>query len=219
MMERMNKSRKNLKLAIAINALVVVLEVWAAVNGIARRGAESFMYYTALSNMFGCVACLVCLICEVKTLRAGAPLPRYVRWIKFSAACCLLMTLFVVVFVLAPAYYSIDMPGFYLLFCVRELPITHLVGPLLVFGSYILFEADRDMTLRQSLVGFVPTVMYAAVAYPCNIAQLWHGPYPFFYVWEMPVWQSVLWFIALCVLAIALCQLPRLLGRRFSREP
>ena len=86
------------------------------------------------------------------------------------------------------------------------------------FFIYIFFEADRDMTLRQSAVGLVFTLVYAAIAYACNYLHLWIGPYPFFQVWDMPLWQTLLWFVALCVLAFALCQLPRLLGRRFCRR-
>ena len=211
------KSRGSLITAIVLNGLIVVMEIGAAVCGLTTRGVAVFMFYTVLSNLLGCISCAACLVFEVRELRGGAPLPRPARLLKYAAACCLLMTFFVVVFVLAPAYISAGMDGYRLMFLERELPVTHLMGPLLVFGSYVLFEADRTMTLRQSLVGFVPTLAYAAVAYPCNIAQLWHGPYPFFFVWEMPVWQSVAWFFALCALAIGLCQLPRLLGRRFSR--
>lgn len=78
----------------------------------------------------------------------------------------------------------------------------------------MLFEADRTMTFKQSLVGFVPTLLYAAVAYPCNIMRLWDGPYPFLQVLNMPLWQSIGWFILLCALGIGLCQIPRLVARR-----
>ena len=207
-----------LKAAIVLNAIIVVLEFWAVGNGMARRGAADFMYYTQLSNLFGGIACLCCLVGEVRELCSGRPCPRSVLLVKYAASCCLLMTLFVVVLVLAPTYNAAGMDGYYLMFCVRELPITHLMGPLLVFATYAFFEADRAMTFRQSLIAFVPTLAYAAVAYPCNIIGLWHGPYPFFLVWEMPVWQAVLWFFALCALAIGLAQIPRLVGKGLSRR-
>lgn len=212
---RMSPAR--LKAAIAFNALVVVLEIWAVGNGVQQRGLGDFMYYTELSNMFGGIACAVCLGCEIRELRGGAPLPRAAQLAKYAASCCLLMTFFVVVLVLAPAYNAQGYDGYYLMFCVRELPITHFLGPLLVFASYVAFEADRSMTFRQSLVAFLPTLAYAAVAYPCNIARVWEGPYPFFLVWQMPLWQSVAWFFALCVLSIALAQIPRLVGKAVAR--
>lgn len=214
----MQKSEAYLKPAIALNALVVVLEIWAIGNGIQQRGIYDFMFYTELSNIFGGIACAICLVGEIRELRGGAALSRSARLVKFCASSCLLMTFFVVVLVLAPAYSAGGQNGFYLMFCVRELPITHFLGPLLVFVSYVLFEADRTMTLRQSFIAILPTIAYAAVAYPCNIARIWTGPYPFFLVWEMHVWQSVLWFIALLALSVALAQIPRLVGRKVARR-
>ena len=214
----MNDSRDKLKAAIAVNAIIVALEVWAVCSGVTRLGPSvCFTFYTECSNLFAGVACAVCAVAELRELRGGAPCGRAVRWLKYSAACCLLMTLFVVVFVLIPMLHSVGIQGMYLMLIDGVKPITHLGAPLLVAGSYIVFEADRGMSLRQSLVGFVPTLAYAAVAYPCNILRVWNGPYPFFQVWNMPVWMSVLWFVALFFLAFGLCQIPRLLARRYGR--
>lgn len=208
----------HLKAAVALNAIIVVMEIWAIGNGIEQRGAGDFVFYTELSNLFGGIACAICLGFEVRELRGGTPLPNAARLVKFAATSCLLMTFFVVVLVLAPAYNAQGLDGYYLMFCVRELPVTHFAGPLLVFTSYVLFEADRAMTFKQSLVGFYPTLAYAAVAYPCNIARIWEGPYPFLLVWNMPVWQTVAWFFALVALSIALAQIPRMVGRKASRR-
>ena len=181
----------HLKFAIALNALIVALEIWAIGNGIEQRGIIDFMFYTELSNIFGGVACALCLVGEVRELRGFGTCPRVFRLIKYAASCCLLMTFFVVVLVLMPTYNAAGYDGFHVMFCVRELPITHFGGPMLVLISYVLFEADRAMTFRQSMVSLLPTLAYAAVAYPCNIAGIWEGPYPFFLVWQMPVWLSI----------------------------
>lgn len=210
----MNRAPDRLKTAIALNALVVLLEIAAIASSFGRNSMLALEYYTVLSNMFGCIACIMCLAAEVRQLRGGPQTPHAIRLVKYAASCTLLMTLFVVVFVLAPMLISIGQNGYYLMFFGFERPVTHLVAPLLVFASYVLFEADRSMTFRQSLVGFVPTLIYAAVAYPCNILRLWDGPYPFLQVWGMPLWQTTAWFIALCALAIGLCQIPRLVGRK-----
>ncbi|MBR3181871.1 MAG: hypothetical protein IKF56_04450 [Eggerthellaceae bacterium] len=212
----MLESRNKLIAAIAVNALVVVLEAVAMAHGIQRHGvAGNFVYYTEWSNLFGGIACALCLVEEIRMLKSGGNqrISRTLSWMKYASSCCLLMTLFVVAFVLAPMLNSIGRPGYYLMFVDGVKLITHLGAPLLVTGSYILFEADRAMTLQQSLVGFAPTLVYAAVAYPCNITRVWDGPYPFFQVWNMPIWQSIAWFIALFVLSFALCQIPRLLSR------
>lgn len=211
------RSTAYLKPAIAFNAVIIALELWAIANGIEQRGIGDFMFYTELSNLFGGIACAICLVGEIRQLRGGPALSRKAKLVKFAASCCLLMTFFVVVLVLAPSYNAQGLNGYYLMFCVRELPITHFLGPVLVFVSYVLFEADPAMTFKQSLIGFLPTLAYAAVAYPCNIARVWEGPYPFLLVWQMPVWQSVIWFGVLVVLAIALAQIPRLVGKKALR--
>ena len=199
----MSGSRNKLIAATAVNALIVVLEVLAMAHGIQRHGvAGNFIYYTEWSNLFGGIASALCLVAEVRMLRGdgrrnnvnsndGQQISRILSWTKYASSCCLLMTLFVVTFVLAPMLHSVGRAGYYLMFVDGVKLITHLGAPLLVTGSYILFEADRTMTLRQSLVGFAPTLAYALVAYPCNITRVWDGPYPFFQVWNMPVWQSI----------------------------
>ncbi|MBO7674150.1 MAG: hypothetical protein J6S63_03995 [Atopobiaceae bacterium] len=204
--------------AIIINALVVALEVWAIPVGISINGFPgNYMYYTQCSNLLGAVACALCLVAQIRARRGGEGLTRQLRWTKYAASCCLLMTLVVVTFVLAPMIESTGQPGFYLMFAEGAKPVTHLVAPLLVVGSYVAFEADRTMSLRQSLVGLAPTIAYTAVAYPCNILRLWDGPYPFLQVWNMPVWASVLWFVVLLVLSFALCQVPRVAARASTK--
>ena len=208
-----------LKVAIALNALVVVAEVVAIGFGVRELGvAGNFIFYTECSNLLAGIVCALCIVAEVRQLRGGPGVPRGLRWAKYAACCCLLMTLFVVLVVLAPMLESAGRPGFYLMFVYGARPVTHLGAPLVVFASYVLFEADRSMTLRQSLVGLVPTLVYAAVAYPCNILHIWDGPYPFFQVHNMPVWMSVLWLVALFLLAFGLSQLPRLVSRRIRES-
>ena len=209
--------RNRLKAAIVVNIAVFAFEVWAIWFGIAKNGvAGNFIFYTECSNLLGGIACAVCAIVEIRELRGGPGLTRGLRWFKYAACCCLLMTLFVVTFILTPMLNNAGYPGFYMMYIDGVKLVTHLGAPLVVTASYIAFEADREMTLKQSLIGFAPTLAYAAVAYPCNILRLWDGPYPFFQVWTMPAYMSVLWFAALFVLSFGLCQIPRLIARRYS---
>ena len=211
-------SRKAIIAAIAVNILVVVLEVWATCVTISYNGVGgTFIFYTNCSNVFAGVVCALMAVAEVRLLRGGAGPGRGLVWAKFAACCCLLMTFFVVVFVLVPMLNNAGYQGAWLMFCDKARPVTHLVGPVLVVASYTLFEADRSLTLRQSLVGFAPTFAYAMVAYACNYARVWDGPYPFFQVWNMELWETLLWFVALFVLAFVLCQIPRGLSRLVSR--
>jgi hypothetical protein len=203
--------------AMVINALVVVVEVWGLATSISINGMSgNFVFYTQCSNLLGAVACLLCLLAEVRT-RGGAGLCRSLRWLKYAASCCLLMTFVVVITVLAPMLEAAGQPGFYMMFAEGARPVTHLAAPFLVLGSYVAFEADRHMSLRQSVVGLLPTLAYTAVAYPCNILRLWDGPYPFLQVWRMPLWATLLWFVVLLVLSFSLCQVPRVAAQRTRR--
>ena len=188
-------------------------------RGVAAHGlGANFTYYTQCSNLLGAIACAACLVAEVRELLTGRAPGHMARVLKYWASCCLLMTFVVVVAVLAPMLESAGRPGFYLMFVEGAKPITHFGAPVLVICSYAVFEAVRPMTLRQSIIGVVPTLAYALVAYPCNIARLWDGPYPFLQVWNMPVWASFAWFAVLLVLSFALCQVPRLAGNAFGKS-
>ena len=206
-------------IAIGINLLVFVLEVWAIWHGILKHGiAGNFVYYTECSNLLGGVACLACAIAEIRQLQSEKPIGKGLRILKYLSSCCLMMTLMVVVCILTPMLESAGYPGVYMMFLEGAKPVTHLGAPLLVTVSYALFEHNRMMSLKESLIGIVPTLIYAAVAYPCNIAELWDGPYPFLQVLDMPVWVSVLWFIALLLFAFALCQIPRVFGNVIIKQ-
>ena len=211
----MTRSRKRMIIAIVVNVIVFALEVYAMYRGIKKNGPlGNFIFYTECSNLFAGIVCAMLALAEVRALRAGTEISRTMRWLKYMASCVLLMTLFVVTFILVPMLVNAGYPGFYMMYVDGVKSVTHLGAPLVVTISYVLFEADRSMTFKQSLVGFAPTLAYAAVAYPCNIARVWDGPYPFFQVWNMPVWQSILWFVVLFILAVGLCQIPRLLARK-----
>ena len=199
--------------AIALNLLVFVLEVWAIWHGIVKHGVlENFIYYTECSNLFGGVVCLACAIAEIREMRSGRAMGRGLLIAKYLASCCLMMTLMVVVCILTPMLESAGYPGVYMMFLEGAKPVTHFGAPVLVTVSYALFEHDRKMPVKEGLIGLVPTLVYAAVAYPCNAYDLWDGPYPFLQVQDMSLWMSVLWFIALLLFAFALCQIPRILG-------
>ena len=206
--------RRKLIAAIACNAAVVVLEIWGIIVTISYNGVGgAFIYYTNCANVLAAVACAVCLVGEVRALRGGRGPGRGAAWLKFAGACCLLMTFFVVVFVLVPMLNNAGYDGARLMFTDKARLVTHLIAPLLVVPSYVIFEADRTMTVRQSLVGFYPTLAYAMLAYVCNIARVWDGPYPFFQVYNMELWETLIWFVVLFVLAFGLCQIPRFLSR------
>jgi hypothetical protein len=174
---------------------------------------EMFQFYTQCSNALAAVAALLCIVANLR----GAGAER-AHGLKHWACCTQLMTFVVVLFVLMPAVYLTGGDGFREMFIVTHRSITHFLGPVLTFVSYVFYEADPLPTKRDSLVALLPTALYAVVAYACNILRVFEGPYPFFLVWRMPVWQSMLWFVALLALAWLLAQLPRLAATRMAKR-
>ena len=203
-----------LRVDTALNVILLAVEAWALVRRFLELQFGMFQFYTQCSNALAAVAALLCIVANLR----GAGAER-AHGLKHWACCTQLMTFVVVLLVLMPAVYAIGGDGFREMFIVAHRPITHFLGPLLTFVSYVFYEADPLPTKRDSLVALLPTLLYAIVAYTCNILRVFEGPYPFFYVWRMPVWQSVLWFLVLLVVAWLLAQLPRLAAARVTPEP
>ncbi len=208
--------KKQYLFGMILNFIIFVMEVWAIYQGINQRQMGDLMYYTELSNLYGGIACLACGIFQFIHRRKLTRLLHPLAILKYTACVSLIMTFLVVLLILAPMLGTTYIDGLILLFTQHELPITHGAGPILVTITYIFFEGDCHMTFKQSLVGIIPTLLYALCAYPCNIAHLWDGPYPFLRVYMMPLFMSIIWFFALFALVIVICQIPRMLTRRLN---
>ena len=173
--------------AILCNTVIVMLEVVAAVITTAALGVTQFQYYTQDSNYFAMIVSILFLVIACRTDREK-PLPQWVVLLRYMATCLLSVTFLVVIFILSPIG---GINGYYTLLFTGSMPFEHLLCPLLSFFSLILFEEPPKLK-SASLFALIPTLLYAAVAVPLNVAKIWHGPYPFFYVYEQPWWQSVL---------------------------
>ena len=182
-----------------LNLLLVVLEVWALVTRYLNSDLSMFLYYTQCSNLFAAVAGAVCLAAN-----AGKVNKAHAHVLKFCACATQLMTFVVVVFVLAPMINSTGQSGFHYLFLRGVTPVTHLLGPVLTIASYLLYEREPQPRFRECVLALLPTLAYALVAYTCNYLRVFEGPYPFFLVWNMPPWQTAIWFVALLAMASAL---------------
>ena len=89
-------------LSIVLNLAVVLMEPAAIRMSWEAVGNQTFTFYTENSNVFSAVVCLLVVLAQLRGLVTGRPLPRWVKTLKFIAACCLTMTFLTVVLVLAP---------------------------------------------------------------------------------------------------------------------
>ena len=178
-------------LSIVLNLAVVLMEPVAIRMSWEAVGNQTFTFYTENSNVFSAVVCLLVVLAQLQGLVTGRPLPRWVKTLKFIAACCLTMTFLTVVLVLAP-YYP-EQGGVVFLLTESSMLYHHLLNPLCVFVSFVFLERDPKLPARCIPLALVPTVLYGSVALWANIRRLIVGPYPFLMVYEQTPAQSVLW--------------------------
>lgn len=182
-----------------LNLVLVALEAWALTVRYLGSDLSMFQFYTQWSNLFAAIAGVVCL-----AVNFGAGSQNGAHRLKFCACATQLMTFVVVTLVLAPMICATGENGYYQLFCKGVMPVTHLVGPALTMASYLLYERDPLPRRRECALALAPTLAYALVAYVCNYLRIFEGPYPFFLVWNMPLWQTAVWFVVLLAVASAL---------------
>ena len=178
-------------LSIVLNLAVVLMEPVAIRMSWEAVGNQTFTFYTENSNVFSAVICLLVVLAQLRGLVTERPLPRWVKTLKFIAACCLTMTFLTVVLVLAP-YYP-EQGGVVFLLTESSMLYHHLLNPLCVFASFVFLERDPKLPARCIPLALVPTVLYGSVALWANIRRLIVGPYPFLMVYEQTPAQSVLW--------------------------
>ena len=167
----MRSERAKLKAALAVNLLIVILEILAFSRSLPVYGMRIFVYYTEDSNLLSLIASIV---------------------FAYVATCCLTVTFLTVTFVFAP---MIGKGGIRMMLLSGAMLFTHLLCPVVAVLSFLLLEHRPVLMKKTVWIALIPTVLYAAVAVLLNILRVWKGPYMFLLVYEQPVWASVLWGI------------------------
>ena len=198
----MSKKQKLRKMTIlAANLLLATLEFVGLVLMIKLHKSYNLhplgwlKYYTQLSNIFSMFAALLVAFFAAKDLvEKTDSLHSFARLLKFSSACCLTETLLVTVFVLAPMGV---MGGFVPIMFEGANLYHHLLCPLISLFSLVVLEKGEKLTLRHCVFAMTPTLIYGIVSVTLNIFKVWHGPYPFLYVYEQPFYMSIIWTVVI----------------------
>ena len=189
----MRSERAKLKAALAVNLLIVILEILAFSRSLPVYGMRIFVYYTEDSNLLSLIASIVFAASAGLALRNGKDsVPVSVRTLRYVATCCLTVTFLTVTFVFAP---MIGKGGIRMMLLSGAMLFTHLLCPVAAVLSFLLLEHRPVLMKKTVWIALIPTVLYAAVAVLLNILRVWKGPYMFLLVYEQPVWASVLWGI------------------------
>lgn len=179
--------------ALCANALIVILEGISLVLSIVGQGLESFLFYTQDSNYLTMAISLLFCVYAAKELRGKGRLPRWLHTMRYISVSCLMLTFFVVIFVLMPAMgenaLSMLLEG--------SMLYQHTLCPVLSLLSFLAFEIEDKLPKADMLKALVPTLVYALIAITLNIGRVIVGPYPFLMVYAQPWYASVLWCIIL----------------------
>ncbi len=213
----MREDRRRGLAALALNILTAALAQLGTVQHFMRDGWAMEQYYTLQSNSLLFWACALAAWRWARVAAGKARrVPSWVGALKYLAVCTTTMTFTVVVFVLAPMFgWAAGIRR--LVFSPGQI-CHHLLCPLL--GLLTLVFVERPDLSDKKLIRWAAglTLLYSVLATAANVMGIIDGPYPFLRVTKQPLWQTVLWYIALLALAWALAWLVWRLTQRFARR-
>jgi hypothetical protein len=210
------KSKIKLKIALILNIIIVIFEILGVILTFKRLGVGTLKYYTTESNLLAFVSSAIFTYYSIKALKKDNPkiIPNWIKIFKFMTTTCLTVTFIVVVAVLAP----FSEGGYKHMLFDRDLLYYHLLCPLISIISFIFFETNSSFSIKHSLIATIPTIIYAAISVTLNILYIMRGPYPFLYVYEQPVYMSIIWTILIVGGAFLLNTLLRISGKVISNK-
>lgn len=185
-------SRNKLFAFLFCNLAIAIFEAIGLIISFAQIGLEALKYYTELSNLLLFVASIVNIFFAARAIiTKKSALPKLAWLLSYAAVSTTTLTFLVVVFVLSWMYNSL-----LLVLTTGSMLYTHTICPILGILCFTLF-APKIFTKRSALFATSFTGLYGLVAIIQNILHIWHGPYPFLYVYEQPIWASIAWFIGI----------------------
>ncbi len=94
----------------------------------------------------------------------------------------------------------------------------HVLGPILAIAAFLALEKEYVPSKKDALLAAVPTLVYAIVTALLNALYILHGPYPFLYVHEQPLWMSVMWFVLITGMAYLLALALRAIKKKSAQK-
>lgn len=185
--------------AVTANGIIIILELIGLIVSTLTQGFEMFQFYTQDSNYFTLGASVCYEIFAVLKLAGKSQIPTWVSVLRYMSTCCLMLTFTVVVFVLIPlsgwAYADV------MLFSGNML-YHHTLCPVLAAVSLLVFENETKIEKKYVWLSMIPTCVYAVIVIVLNAARVLKGPYPFLYVYEQPLYMSVVWVFVILGMAL-----------------
>jgi len=167
------------KISIILNSLILVFTAFATtcmifginimsrseeVRAFTAANLSAFKYYTVDSNVFGGLVALVYICFEVALAKGKITrIPKILHLLRLAAATGLTLTMLVTAFFLIPQFGE----HWYILYIDNNF-FFHLTVPILSIITFIFFEPDTKISLKESLFGTITMLLYGIV-YTLNI--------------------------------------------------
>ena len=204
---RKGKFMDRKKASLAVNLVIVLLEIIGFVRAFKALGIGVMRFYTQDSNLLLLGASLGYIAWNL--MHPDREAPRWLRILKLTGTIGVMITFVIVITVLS---WTTNM-GLWTLLTSGSMLYHHTLCPLLGLITFLFLEPYR---FRESdaVWGMSFTFLYAAVTVPLNILRIMDGPYPFLRVYQQPVWASFLWAFIILGGNILLAKLLINLNRR-----
>ena len=188
-MENKIINNKKIILAFVTNIIIVLLEIFGLILSVKRHGLKVFHYYTENSNYLTLIISLIFCINCIYSLISKKQINTTIIILRFISTTCLTITLLVVLFILIPMFPN---TAIFMLFRDSNL-YQHTLCPLISIISFLFFENDFKLNKKSIFLATLPTIVYGLIFITLNLFKVVIGPYPFFYVYEIPWYSSIMW--------------------------
>lgn len=145
-------------LTASVTAFVIVL-LFFIDDPVIDNGWESFMFFTTDANILTAIASVIVAVFDVRILRGKADsLPKFAELLKYVGVVSLMLTFATVMLFLVPVYgaeYELGGTNFH----------VHVAAPMMSLFSFWFCENQSKISFKESLLGLIPTAVYAAVYY------------------------------------------------------
>ncbi|MBR6134340.1 hypothetical protein IKQ38_02575 [Candidatus Saccharibacteria bacterium] len=174
------------KAAIAINIIIVILEIVSIVIRLNVRQALGIEYYTMDSNILSLIISSILAYYLIK----GGKISKWVSVAKYVAVCMLAVTILVTVFILSPMIEN----GFYIFMFTDQMLYNHTLCPILSLVSFLLLE-KHNLIKKDIWWPIGATLLYAFVLIILNLCRVVDGPYPFLQVYNQSLIATFGWAV------------------------
>ena len=191
---------KKLKVSIALNFLNIILETTGFIVRFILYGTRDlFKYYTRDSSLFLLIATLIMFIFELLYYYKGRQISKWVYTLKYTAIGLTTLTFLTVLFVLGPQMSTyMGFGGAYVFLLLHgDCLFQHFLCPVVGFVSFVFFESRYKLSIIDSLIALIPTIIYAIVIIILVALNQVTPPYFFFDIHNQTVFMEIFWLALL----------------------